>query len=149
MAAEKPEDCSTTPCGGTCGAGQAELFKTSCTDGSFQRRCCTASNYPDVMVMVDKGQGSMLTHRYYQWSQNMVYADYSLLETTWTSTKTLKALPGKNQAAGLAPDGTSSLPSVLSCMFAAAAAPLSQFGNLCWQLRHVPLVTVMTANSAK
>jgi hypothetical protein len=95
MAAEKPGDCSTTPCGGTCGAGQAELFKTSCTDGSFERRCCTASNYPDVMVMVDKGQGSMLTYRYYQWSQNMVYADYSLLETTWTSTKTLKALPGE------------------------------------------------------
>jgi hypothetical protein len=133
MAAEKPLDCTTTPCGGTCGAGKAELFKTSCSDGSFQRRCCTASNYPDVMVMVDKGMGSTLTYRYYQGAQNMVYADYSLLETPWTSTKTLKALPGGQPAAELAPDGACSWSCVQSCMLQQLPYPCS---NWRWQQWH-------------
>lgn len=103
MAAEKPGDCSTTACGGGCGPGQVELYKQSaCSDGSFRRRCCTASNYPDVMVMVDKGQGSTLSYRYYQSAQNMAYADYSLLESSWTNAKTLKALPGKQPTPGWA-----------------------------------------------
>lgn len=97
MASEKPGDCSFTACGGTCGPGQVETYKVpdACSGGNFQRRCCTASSYPDVMVMVDKGQGSTLTWRYYGSAPNMQYADYNLLETTWTSAKTVKALPGR------------------------------------------------------
>lgn len=96
MASEKPGDCSFTACGGTCGPGKVETYKTqtACSDGSSQRRCCTAANYPDVLVMVDKGQGSTLTWRYYGSAPNMQYADYTLLESTWTSARTVKALPG-------------------------------------------------------
>jgi hypothetical protein len=96
MADERPGDCTTTACDGTCPPNKVETYTDSrnCHGGSVQRRCCSPSNYPDILIMVDKGQGSPLPYRAYQNFQKMQYADYSLLEGYWTSAKTVKALPG-------------------------------------------------------
>lgn len=100
MADERTGDCTTTACGGACPAGKVETYtdSTNCQGGSFTRRCCSPGNYPDVLIMVDKGQGNPLPYRVYQNFQKMQYADYSLLEGYWTNAKTVKALPGVSTA---------------------------------------------------
>lgn len=99
--ADEPPGCTTTACDGSCPADKIVTYSTAsgCTGGSVKRRCCSPSSYPDVLVMVDKGAGQPLPKRVYANYPKMQYADYTLLETTWSNVKTVKALPGGFQLA--------------------------------------------------
>lgn len=90
MTSEKPGDCSDSSCGAECPGGKVETFKRPCSSNSFVRRCCSPGSYPDIFILIDKGQGSSLQQRSY----NLPYADYSLLEGFWTNVKTVVALAG-------------------------------------------------------
>lgn len=91
MAQERPGDCTTTACGADCPSGLVETYSVACSGGGSQRRCCSPGNYPDVLVYVDKGQGSALSQRVF----DLQHADYSLLESYWTNVRTVVALPGR------------------------------------------------------
>jgi len=99
MTTEKAGDCRTTACGADCPSGLVETYAVPCPGGGgSQRRCCSPGNYPDVLVFVDKGQGSALSKRAF----DLPHADYSLLESYWTNARTVLALPGRNPCAGFA-----------------------------------------------
>lgn len=95
MTEERDGDCSYTVCGGSCPPNKVETYKipAQCGSGTFQRRCCSPQYYPDVLIMIDKGAGSIMQsveHRF-----DLQYADYSLLEDPFTNARLVKALPGE------------------------------------------------------
>lgn len=91
MAAE-PEGCWFSECGTPCGAEAATTYTTACGNSAdgVRSRCCPSASYPDVLLMVDRGQGQATP---YLW-QELPHADYSPLHSEWTGTKELLALPG-------------------------------------------------------
>lgn len=87
MAAE-PVGCTDTPCGGTCPSDKIATFSKTCSEGTIIR-CCPESSYPDVMLLVDRGNGQRST--FLQGN----HPEDSLLTKEWTTAKQLLALPGE------------------------------------------------------
>jgi hypothetical protein len=92
----EPPGCGTTACGGSCGAGLSTTYSTDCAGGRKQLRCCPLASYPDVLVLVDKGRGVAMSQHLFP-AQSMGHADYTLLDSTWSTAKLLRALPGANR----------------------------------------------------
>jgi hypothetical protein len=97
MTEERTGDCSYTACGGSCPSNKVETYKipAQCGSGTFQRRCCSPQYYPDVLILIDKGAGSVMQS--FERSFDLPYADYSLLEEPFTNARLVKALPGELQ----------------------------------------------------
>lgn len=93
MAAE-PLGCVSSSCNSGCPDGTVVTYNEACTPGDAssgtRSRCCPADSYPDVLLLVDRGTGQSTTL-----FNNVPHADYSLLNSDWTTAKELLALPGE------------------------------------------------------
>lgn len=97
MTEERAGDCFYTACGGSCPDNKVETYKipAQCGSGTFQQRCCSPQYYPDVLILIDKGAGSIMQP--FERNFDLPYADYSLLEEPFTNARLVKALPGELQ----------------------------------------------------
>lgn len=90
--ASEPTGCITTACGGSCPAGTVFTFSAACPSGEGTvSRCCPGDTYPDVLLLVDRGTGQPTAYL----QNNSPHADYSLLNSDWTTAKELVSTPGE------------------------------------------------------
>ncbi|GLC74012.1 hypothetical protein PLESTF_001450100, partial [Pleodorina starrii] len=87
---KEPAGCSSSSCGAGCPAGYTATTTSSCGTGQFVSRCCPSSDYPDVLVLADRGVSSCPSSA----PSGYPSLDTSLLASTWTSAKELLVLPG-------------------------------------------------------